>query len=98
MEGGGIHFVMGPCQSRVTFLAGLWFFGLFGIEGMRGVTTVTFELDVMASFAKGFFQRIRKRLVLGMVFDSVPGDRMPSLPELIKLFFMALGAGLGLND
>jgi hypothetical protein len=36
----------------MAFLASLWFSGLFRIEGMGGMTSIAFVLDVMAPFAE----------------------------------------------
>ena len=83
MKGGGVHFVMRACQACVAFLAGLRFSGLFRVEGMGGMTAIAFVLDVVASFAECFFQRVGKSLVLGVVLYSVPGDRVPSALELV---------------
>jgi hypothetical protein len=67
----------------MAFLAGLRFSGLFRVEGMGGVTAIAFVLDVMAPFTKCFLEGAGKSLVLRVVFQSVPGDRMPSHLELV---------------
>ena len=56
----------------MAFLAGLWFSGLFGVEGMGGVTAIAFVLDVMASFTECFLEGVGKSLVLRVVLQSVP--------------------------
>jgi hypothetical protein len=86
MKRGGIHFVMRACQTCMAFLAGLWFSGLFRIEGMGGVTGIAFVLDVMAPLTECFLERVGKSLVLRVVLQSVPGDKMPSLLELVIFF------------
>ena len=83
MKRGGIHFIMRACQTCMAFLAGLWFSGLFRIEGMGGMTAIAFVLDVMASLAECFLEGVGKGLVLRVVLQSVPGDRMPSHFELV---------------
>ncbi len=67
----------------MTFLAGLRFSGLFRVKGMRSVTAVAFTLDVVAPFAECSLQGVGEGLVLRVVLYSVPGDRMPSLLELV---------------
>jgi len=70
----------------MAFLAGLWFSGLFRIEGMGGVTAIAFVLDVMAPLTECFLEGVGKSLVLRVVLQSVPGDKMPSLLELVIFF------------
>ena len=67
----------------MAFLAGLWFSGLFRVEGMRGVAAIAFVLNVVAPFTECFLERVRKSLVLRVVLYSVPGDRVPSALELV---------------
>ncbi len=88
---------MGTRQPSVAFLAGLGFSPFIGIEGMGRVAAVALVLDVMAPIAEGFSKRVRKSLILWMVFYPVPGNGMPALQELVIFFFMALATGLGFN-
>ena len=83
MERGGIHFVMRTCQACMAFLTGLRFSGLFGVEGMGGVTAIAFVLNIVAPFAECLLEGVGKSLVLRVVLYSVPRDRMPSLLELV---------------
>ena len=68
----------------MAFLAGLWFSGLFRIEGMGGVTAIAFVLNVVAPFTECFLEGVGKNLVLRVVLYSVPGDGMPSVLELVE--------------
>jgi len=81
----------------VAFLTGLWFSRFFGIEGMGSMTTVAFVLNSVASFTKGFFQRVGKGPVLRMVFHPVPRDVMSSLLELVIFLRMTLSTYLGFD-
>jgi hypothetical protein len=72
VERRSIHLVMGAGQSSMTFLAGFWFFRLLGIEGMRGMATITLVLNCMAAFAKCLSQRSRKSSVLRVLFHALP--------------------------
>jgi hypothetical protein len=67
----------------MAFLAGLRFSGLFRVEGMGGVTAIAFALNIVAPLTECFLEGIGKSLVLRVVLQSVPGDRVPSLLELI---------------
>jgi hypothetical protein len=86
MKRGSIHLVMRACQTCMAFLAGLRFFGLFRVEGMGGVTAIAFLLNIVAPFTECFLEGDGKSLVLRVVLQSVPGDRMSSLLELVIFF------------
>jgi hypothetical protein len=88
---------MGACQSGMAFLTGLGFSCFFGFEGMGSVTAITFVLDIVAPFTKGFSQWKRERFVLGMFLHSGPRNGMPALEELGIFFFVTFPADIGFD-
>jgi len=97
MQRGGIHLIVGACQTCMAFLAGLWLSCFLWVESMRGVTAITLVLDIVATFAKSFLQRVRKGKILGVLCDPFPGYGMSAFLELIKFLSMTRSTGLWFN-
>jgi hypothetical protein len=97
MQGRSVHLIVRPGQTRMAFLAGFRFAGLFSVEAMGGMAAVAFGLNIVASFAECLFERVGGHFILAVYYHLIPGNGMPPPEKLFIFFRMAVGADLGLH-
>jgi hypothetical protein len=81
----------------MAFLAGFWLSRFLRVEGMGGMAAITLVLNIVATFAKCFFQGVRESNILGVFCDSFPRYGVSTFLELVKFLSVTLGTGLWFN-